>query len=124
MAVTITTSQVLDGFSTGASTADLTAYIAVIDQADACLDANSVPDAIASQLKILGVRHLAATGSDGGEVTQERAISGASRSYSTVPGGMSWYYRTLKAIDTYGCVTATLTNSPTVQLRSVGRRTT
>ena len=122
MAVTITTADVLDGFSTSASTADLTAYIAVVDQADACLDANSVPDAIASQLKILGVRHLAQNANDGGSVIEQRAISGASRKFAERYGGYTSHLDTLRAIDQYGCVMGTLTNTANIQLRSAGRR--
>lgn len=122
MAATITTADVLDGFSTSASTSDLEAYIAVVDQADACLDANAVPTVIQAQLKVLGVRHLASSASDGGAVTEQTAISGASRKFAERRGGATSYLDTLRSIDTYGCVSATLQKSPGVQLRSVGRR--
>lgn len=122
MAVTITTSEVLDGFSTAASTADLTAYIAVVDQANACLDANNIPDAIASQLKILGVRHLATNAADGGAVTEQTAVSGASRNFAEKQMGYTSQLETLKSIDKHRCVMNVLSNSPIIQLRSVGRR--
>lgn len=122
MAETITTSEVLDGFSTSASTADLTAYIAVVDQADACLDANSVPAAIQKHLKILGVRHLAANSNDRGNVIEEEAVSGARRVYSDKKSGDTAYLETLRSIDRYGCVTAVLNYNARVQFRSVGRR--
>lgn len=122
MAVEITESEVLDGFSTSASSADIAAYIAVVDQADACLDANSVPDAIARQLKILGVRHLATEGSDGGQVTEQRAVSGASRKFAERGGGDTAALSTLRQIDKYGCVIGIVRNNGRVQLRSAGRR--
>ncbi|MDH5796928.1 MAG: hypothetical protein OEZ19_00045 [Paracoccaceae bacterium] len=122
MSYAITTADVLDGFTTGASTADLDAYIAVADQADTCLTANGVSVAIGKQLKVLGVRHLAANANDRGAVTQERAVSGASRSYSERLGGETGYLQTLRTIDQYGCVMAAINNNARVQLRSVGRR--
>lgn len=122
MSYAITTSDVLDGFTTGASTADLEAYIAVVDQADTCLTANSVAAAIGKQLKVLGVRHLASNSNDRGAVTQERAVSGASRTYSARAAGETGYLETLRTIDRYGCVLGTLNYNARVQLRSAGRR--
>jgi hypothetical protein len=121
MPYVITTAEVLDGFSTSASTADLTAYIAIVDQADACLTANLVSEAIGKQLKILGVRHLAGNANDRGAVTQERAVSGASRNYSERAGGETGYLATLRTIDQYGCVLGTINNNGRIQLRSIGR---
>lgn len=122
MSYTITAIEVLDGFSTSASTADLTAYIAIVDQADACLTANSVSAVIGKQLKILGVRHLAANSNERGSVTTERAVSGASRSYAQRAGGETGYLETLRTTDQYGCVIGTLNKNGRLQLRSVGRR--
>lgn len=122
MSYAITTSEVLDGFSTGASTADLEAYIALVDGADACLVARSVPFAVGRQLKILGVRHLAQSGSDRGAVTQERAVSGASRSYAERSGGETGHLATLRSIDRFGCVLGLLNLNARIQLRSAGRR--
>jgi hypothetical protein len=122
MSYVITTSEVLDGFTTSASTADLTAYIAVVDLADTCLTANSVSVPIGKQLKILGVRHLASN-AEGGSVLEERAISGASRKFGERSGGQTSYLDTLRSIDAYGCVMSSI-SSPTgdIQLRSIGRR--
>ena len=122
MTYTITEAEVLDNFTTSASTADLAAYIAVVGQADACLTANSVAVAIGKQLKILGVRHLAANANDRGSVTQERAISGASRSYSERKPGETGYLETLRTIDQYGCVMNVVNKNGRIQLRSSGRR--
>ena len=120
----ITVEDVLDGFSTSASTSDLEAYIDVVDQADACLTANNVPETIGKQLKILGVRALAQS-SEGGTVVEERAVSGASRKFAEGEGNQNSYLTTLEAIDKYGCVTSTISGSAgssKVQLRSAGRR--
>lgn len=121
MPYTITTTQVRDGFTTSASDADLTAYIAIMDQADACLTANGVADAIGMQLKVLGVRHLAGNASDGGDITSERAVSGAQRTYAGRKAGSTGYLDTLRALDQYGCVVGLLSNGGYVQLRAVGR---
>ena len=122
MSYAITISEVRDGFTTSASDADLTAYIAVADQADACLTANGVATAVGKQLKVLGVRHLAANANDRGAVTQERAVSGASRSYASRAAGETGYLETLRTIDQYGCVLATINSNARIQLRSAGRR--
>lgn len=122
MSYVITTGEVLDGFTTSASTADLTAYIAVVDLADVCLTANNVSVAIGKQLKILGVRHLASN-DEGGTALEERSISGASRKFAERSGGQTSYLDTLRGIDKFGCVISTLTSAGgTLQLRSVGRR--
>lgn len=122
MAYEITTAEVLDGFSTGASISDLTAFIAVVDQADACLTANSVASAVGKQLKVLGVRHLASSANDRGAVTEERAVSGASRRYKDRIGGETGYLETLRTIDQFGCVMAKINANSRIQLRTAGRR--
>lgn len=122
MTYSIAPSDVLDGFSTGASTADLTAYIAVVDQADTCLLANGVDAAIGKQLKILAVRHLAENANSSGVVTSERAVSGAARTYRERKGDETGHLETLRIIDRYGCVLNVINKNARVQLRSVGRR--
>ena len=121
MPYTITVAQVKDGFSTSASDADLTAYIAIADQADACLTANAVPDAVGQHLKILFVRHTATNARDGGAVTSERAVSGAARSFGEYDRGDTGYLDTLRQLDTHGCVYALASNNGFIQLRSIGR---
>jgi 3-dehydroquinate synthase class II len=122
MAYTITTSEVLDGFQTSASTADLEGFIAVVDQADSCLSANGVNGAVGRSMKVLGVRHLATNSTERGAVTQERAVSGASRSYAQRPGGQTSYLATLRSVDRYGCVMAIVSQGAGIQLRAAGRR--
>jgi hypothetical protein len=122
MSYVITTPEVLEGFQTGASTADVAGFIAVVDQADNCLARNSVSDVVGRQMKILAVRHLLSNSSDRGAVTQERAVSGASRSYKERVAGETGFLETLRTIDTYGCVMSTINKNQRIQLRSVGRR--
>lgn len=122
MPYTITIARVRDGFTTTASDADLTGYIAITDQTDACMTSNNVPDAIGQQLKVLAVRHLATNQRDGGSVTSERAVSGAARSYSAFEAGDTGYLDTLRQLDQWGCVYGILSNNEFIQLRSVGRR--
>lgn len=121
MSYAITASEVLDGFSSNASTADLEAYIAVSDQADTCLTANSVPTLIGKQLKILAVRHLAEAGSGGGSVLEQTSISGASRKFAERRAGETSHLETLRKIDAFGCVMNVVSKGALVQLRSVGR---
>lgn len=122
MPYTITIEQVKDGFTTSASDADLTAYIIFADQADECLTNNSVADALGQQLKILAVRHMATIQRDGGAITSERAVSGASRSFSSFRAGDTSYKDLLRQIDATGCVYGLVTQNGFLQLRSVGRR--
>lgn len=118
----ITVAEVRDGFNTSASDADLTAYIAFAGQADACLEANAVPDAIGKQLKILAVRHLATAASDGGNVVSQRAVSGASRTFQQRRAGETQHLETLRMLDTYGCVMNVVSSGGSVRIMSVGRR--
>lgn len=122
MPYTITVAQVRDGFSTPASDADITAYIAFADEADTCLTNNSVLDAIGMQLKILFVRHTATNQRDGGAVTSERAVSGAARAFGQYERGDTGYLDTLRQLDRFGCVYALASNNGFIQLRSAGRR--
>ena len=122
MPYVITVDRVKDGFTSSASDDDLAGYIAVVDQADECLTNNQVPDAVGQQLKVLAVRHLATNGRDGGSVTSERAVSGASRSYGQYPAGGTGYLDTLRQLDQWGCVYGLVQQNAMIQLRSVGRR--
>ena len=109
---TITSSDVISG---GA------AYIPFVDQADACMEAKGVADDIGKQLKILAVNHLVSAATTGGTVQSERAVSGASRTYAAMSGGDTGYLNTLRDLDSWGCVTAIVSNNGRVQLRAVGR---
>lgn len=120
----ISVASVLDGFSTGASTADVAGFISLVDQADACLTANTVSGAVGKQLKTLAVRHLLANSNDRGSVTMERSTSGAARSYKERRNGDTGFLETLRSVDQHGCVMALLSKGSYVQFRSIGRRTT
>lgn len=122
MPYTITVERVKDGFTTSASDDDLNGYIAVADQADECMTNNNAPVAIGQQLKVLAVRHLATNQRDGGSVTAERAVSGASRNYESFKAGETGFLATLQQLDRWGCVYGIVQNNQLIQLRSVGRR--
>lgn len=120
MPYTITVTQVKDGFTGNASDADIAAYIAMADQADECLALNTVPDAVGQRLKVLFVRHTASQQRDGGAVTSERAVSGASRSYAADQRGDSGYLDLLRQLDQTGCVYRLASNNGFVQFRTIG----
>lgn len=122
MPYTITVDQVKDGFNSPASDADLAGYIAIVDQADTCLTNNGVAEEIGRQLKLLAVRHIATSQRDGGSVTSEQAVSGASRSYANFRAGDTGYKDLLRQMDSTGCVYATVSRNSFIQLRSIGRR--
>ena len=122
MSYVVTVPEVLDGFSTGATEADVAGFISVVDDANSCLTSNSVPQVVGRRLKILAVRHLLSNSSDRGAVTQERAVSGASRSYRERAAGETGFLETLRTIDKHGCVISVINKNARVQLRSVGRR--
>jgi 3-dehydroquinate synthase class II len=118
----ITPADVTDGFTTSATTADVLGYIALMDQANTCLTANKISITLGRQMKILGVRHLCTNSTERGAVTQERAVSGASRTYAERPGGQTSYLATLRSIDRHGCIMALLSQGGSVRLMSAGRR--
>jgi|SRR6478609_6387601 len=127
MAAVITVDDVKDGFSTTVSDTEIQMLIDVIDGADACLDANEVPEAKQKILKIYAVRHLLAMQGNGGKgtVKSERAPSGASRSYSDWQGGTgvdaSPYGAMLKQLDSTGCIVTLLESGNRMAFMSVGR---
>ncbi|MES1987454.1 MAG: hypothetical protein V4440_05385, partial [Pseudomonadota bacterium] len=98
----------------------------VIDGADACLDANGVPESKQKILKIYGVRHMLAMQANSGKgtVKSERAPSGASRSYSDWQGKgveATPYGSMLKQLDSTGCVVGILQNDNQMAFMVVGR---
>ncbi len=104
MAVTITLSDVRDEYPQNQSSDTmLNAFIATVDNADDCLDANSVPDAIQTALKLLGVGVIIE--STYGTVSSETSANGSSVSYKDGSDGLM---SQLKAIDTYGCIQAVI----------------
>lgn len=127
MAVTITAAEVKAGFATSLADDEIALMIAVVDEADTCLDANAVSNSKQTLLKLCGVRHLLALQeNDGrGKATSEQAANGAGRSFAQWQGkdlASTRYGAMLKQLDTYGCVRALLENSTNLSIRSVGRR--
>lgn len=122
MAVVITVADVKQ-LPAAASIPDaiISGYIAVVDQADACLDANSVPDDVQTALKLNAVWHLVELSLRGG-VTSESSPTGASRSYTMSQGLASTPYgQILQTIDQYGCVTGLVSKTGnTMFFRAVG----
>lgn len=86
MAVTITVQDVRNCISTGKNDAAIQSFIAVIDTADTCLDANQIPDAIQQVLKTNAVAHMLQL-ADGGQITSERDQDGASVTVATPKTG-------------------------------------
>lgn len=123
MAVTITVSDVTDVQPTTLPDSYVEGLIAYVDQADACLDANNVPDEVQSNLKILGAAAMLYTSSKG-NVESERSPTGASRTYKTSDGkdylGDNPWGQQLKMMDQYGCVTSLLQGPQRTYLKSVG----
>ena len=125
MAVTITLSDVRAEYpNTQASDVMLTAFIATVDAADACLDANSVPElhvkeryAIQTALKLLGVGVIIE--STYGTISSEQSANGSSVSYKDGSQGL---LSQLKAIDTYGCIQSVIkSNEPDIYFGAGGQ---
>ncbi len=122
MAVTITPTEVKDGFETSAPDSEISLWITLVDQADTCLDANSVADDIQKILKLTAVRHLlwGQSNSGRGSVTSQTAPSGASQSFGQWKGYGSPYWDTLKMADVTGCVRSVIDNKVQMQFMTIG----
>lgn len=122
MAVTITVADVIAMQPTSLPDSVVQLMIDTIDAADACLDANNVPDATQSLLKLYAVSHMVYMASRG-NVTSESSPTGASRSYRQAYGGDlggSQWGSLLLSLDQYGCVTGILQNDQTTFIGSMG----
>ena len=122
MTYAITIADVKDGFATPIADSDLEGFIAIADTADPCLTRNEVADPVGQQLKRLFVRHMATIQRDGGAITSEKAVSGASRGYGEMKNSETGYLNSLKQLDSYGCVYSLAVSNAPLQLRSIGRR--
>ena len=122
MAVTITATEVKDGFTTSVPDAEVDLWITLVNQADTCLDKNKVADDIQRILKLTAVRHLlwGQSNQGRGTVTSESAPSGASRSYGQWKGEGSPYWDTLKMADVTGCVRGVIDNKSQLRFMNVG----
>lgn len=118
MAAIITISDVRAEYpNTQASDVMLTAFITTVDAADACLDANGVPNAAQTALKLLGVGVIIE--STYGTVSSETSANGSSVSYKDGSQGLA---SQLKAIDTYGCLTSVIkSNEPDIYFGAGGQ---
>lgn len=118
MAVTITLSDVRAEYpNTQASDTMLAAFVATIDAADACLDANGVPDAVQTALKLLGVGVIIE--STYGTVSSETSANGSSVSYKDGSQGL---VSQLKAIDSFGCIQSVIkSNEPDIYFGAGGQ---
>ena len=102
---------------------EIAAYIALADDADACMMAKGVPGVFGQRLKVLFVRHMLTlgTGSGSGAVTSVSSASGASRSHAARDAKSSGFGDALKDLDRWGCVYGLLrAGKPAAILRSVG----
>lgn len=126
MAVTIEVADVKAGFSTTAPDVEIEMVIGIVDQADACLDANDVPEPTQKGLKLYAARHfLTLQANDGrGNIKSERAPSGAGRSFGEWTRGgerdTSPYIALVRQLDQWGCVLALLDNKSQMGMWAVG----
>lgn len=117
MAVTITVADVKALITTSLPDAVIQGFIDYMDAADDCLDANGVPDAQQTNLKLFGVAHLITLQSQGGAgVKSMSGPLGDSITYdSTQRSAEKTYWgQTLQSIDAYGCVTSLLSDRNSV----------
>lgn len=118
----ITPADVKAGFATDIPDAEVQDLIDYMDQADDCLAKNTVPAATQDLLKKYAVRHiLSMQGNSGrGEVSSQRAPSGASQSYrewnNSEGLSASRYGSLLKQMDRTGCIRALLENTKKLAL--------
>ena len=118
MAVTITLSDVRAEYPQNQSSDTmLNAFIATVDNADACLDANGVPDAIQTALKLLGVGVIIE--STYGTVSSEQSANGSRVDYESDSQGL---LSQLKAIDSFGCIQSVIkSNEPDIYFGAGGQ---
>lgn len=126
MAVTVTSTEVKDGFTTTVSDSEIDMLIAFANTADTCLDSNSVPDNTVKLMKLAAVRHmLTLQSNDGnGPLQSQSAPSGAGRSFQSWQGGTdinaTRYGSMLNQLDSSGCIVSLLTNDSKPQFYALG----
>jgi len=102
MAAIITIQDVRDFFPTSAPDSVVNRYIALMAQADTCLDANNVPEVSQELLKLTAIAHLL-TVQQGGGVKSETDMDGASVTFRDSKG-QSPYIEQLRSMQGYSCV--------------------
>jgi len=124
MAVVITIADVRADYETSLSDDAVQMSIDFVDGADACLDANNVPDAQQKVLKIYGARHQLWVQSNqvGGTLKSRTDQFGSSQSFSGYTGkNGSPYGDLLEQQDRHGCVWSMFSNSqPGIYFAAVG----
>lgn len=123
MTYAITAQDVTQALQGAFDPAEVAAYIAIADTADACMSGRDVPADVGRQLKVLFVRHMLtlATGDGAGVATSVSSASGASKSSAQRMAGTSGFGDALKGLDRWGCVWGLLASAkPAVQIRSFG----
>lgn len=129
MATAITYADVTNGFTTSVPEAQVNLLIGIVDDADTCLDNNSVSAGAQEMLKVTAVRHMltlmSSADSGKGSVTSEQAPSGAGRSFAAPDFSKGLlatsYGALLKQLDKFGCVVNVIENQARLSIRSVGR---
>lgn len=108
MAVTISASDVTTAYPATAAVDStmMDGFIALVDQADACLDANGVSVVLQTSIKVAAVAHLATQSIDQSSVKSAGSATGASVTYKDSRTTPQWAL--LKSLDQYGCVTSLL----------------
>lgn len=127
MAYEVTPNDVTSGFDTQAQASEIVALICLMNGADACMEAQGVPNAVGVLLKTYAIRHMLSGTANGGagQVVSQTAIGGASRTFKAT--GTSGFGSTpsgalLEQLDRWGCVTAILSGNPGIFMASVGPR--
>lgn len=122
MAATITIDQVKEFYPTSLSDSVIAGLITFVAQADACLDANQVPDDIQTVLKLNAIAHSLMQ-IDGGQVTSERSMTGAAVTFKETGSkfgiNSTPYGQVVASLDLNGCLTSLYKSQRF--LKSIGR---
>lgn len=127
MAAQISSSEVIEGFSTSVPESEIDLLIEFIDGSDASLDANAVSDAAQTLLKLYGVRHLLTLQANAGRgtISNESSPSGAGRGFNTAKGeglAATYYGKLLMQMDRFRAVVDVIDNTNKAAFMSIGRK--
>lgn len=106
MAATVTLAELKSAYPSALPDSVLSGFIATVDAADVCLDANVADSDVQHTLKLLGAGHLVQLASGVGNVSSHRAATGAAATYKDGTTTPAW--TALSAMDATGCVTGLL----------------
>lgn len=113
MAAVLTVEDVQNRFpneTAGMTDEEIGSLITLVDQADACIDANVADEELQRTLKLYGVGHLVQTASGSALVSSERAATGSSVTYRDGKSTSAWSM--LQVMDATGCITGLLSSGP------------